>query len=289
MIFGVIGFGLSSDAFAKGGGQPKVTICHVDQETGEEKTISISNKAVSKHIANHLGDHLGECADEPEPFCEPNICDDNNECTIDVCDEAGDTCSNDVNEGVACGTAGTCDAGGVCVEPPLFCEPNICDDANECTIDVCDEAGDTCSNNIDEGTACGTAGTCDAGGQCVEPFCGDGNVDAGETCDDAGDNGKPGFCNATCDGIEPTVTCQSASDDFAVPITECPDYQCIFDASNLFAEQSATCTGDAFGIPEQCFNDGAGPFADCLDTTVALNDVNACIASWSTAVEACAF
>jgi len=67
LIFGVIGFGLSSDAFAKGQGQPKVTICHVDQETGEEKTISISNKAVSKHLANHIGDHLGECVDEPEP------------------------------------------------------------------------------------------------------------------------------------------------------------------------------------------------------------------------------
>jgi len=58
LIFGSLGFGLSSDdAFAKGQGQPKVTICHVDQETGEEKTISISNKAVSKHLANHIGDH----------------------------------------------------------------------------------------------------------------------------------------------------------------------------------------------------------------------------------------
>ena len=83
LILGAFTVGYSfDDAFAKGNGQPKVTICHVDQDTGEEKTITISNKAVDKHIANHIGDHLGECVDEPEPVCgngiiePPETCDD---------------------------------------------------------------------------------------------------------------------------------------------------------------------------------------------------------------------
>jgi len=145
LILGAFTVGYSfDDALAKGNGQPKVTICHVDQETGEKETITVSNKAVDKHKEKH-GDELGECVDEPEPFCELNDC----------------------------------------------------DDFNECTIDVCDEEGDSCSNTIDEGAACGTDGTCDAGGLCVEPFCGDGTLDAGEACDD-GNNANGDGCDSFC-------------------------------------------------------------------------------------------
>jgi len=35
--------------------------------------------------------------------------------------------------------------------------------------------------------------------------CGDGIVTDPETCDDGNDNGTPGFCNITCNGIEPAV------------------------------------------------------------------------------------
>ena len=66
LISGTLGYSINSlDVFASG--QPKVTICHVDQETGEEKTITISNKAVSKHLANHIGDHSGECEEPSTP------------------------------------------------------------------------------------------------------------------------------------------------------------------------------------------------------------------------------
>jgi len=64
LILGVLVSSLSiDDAFAKGDGQPKVTICHVDQDTGEKKTITISNKAVDKHKEKH-GDEEGPCVDE---------------------------------------------------------------------------------------------------------------------------------------------------------------------------------------------------------------------------------
>jgi len=174
------GIAFSQSALAKGdnNGQPKVTICHVDQETGEEKTISISNKALSKHLANHIGDHSGECVDEPEPpFCEPNICDDGNECTLDVCDEAGDSCSNNVNEGAACGTAGTCDAGGQCVEP-------FCGDGTQDAGEQCDDG------NNNNGDGCSASCT-------IEPFCGDGITKTGEQCDD-GNNTSGDGCTDSC-------------------------------------------------------------------------------------------
>jgi len=62
------GLAFSQSAFAGqggGGGQVKVTLCHVDQETGEEITITVGAPAVPAHL-NH-GDTLGPCGDEPEP------------------------------------------------------------------------------------------------------------------------------------------------------------------------------------------------------------------------------
>jgi len=60
VLFGSMAF--SESAFAAKGGQEKVTICHVDQETGEGKTITVGAPAVEKHLANHQGDHVGECS-----------------------------------------------------------------------------------------------------------------------------------------------------------------------------------------------------------------------------------
>jgi len=110
----------------------------------------------------------------PPPFCEPDKCKDNNECTIDTCNEITNTCSNDPDIGKACGIAGTCNSNAFCVEPPTpppppFCQPDVCNDNNECTIDTCDEASKTCSIVPDVGKDCGIAGVCDVNAICVEP------------------------------------------------------------------------------------------------------------------------
>ena len=62
------GLTFSQTAFAGdrgGGGQQKVTLCHVDQETGEEITITVGAPAVPAHLRH--GDTLGPCVEEPEP------------------------------------------------------------------------------------------------------------------------------------------------------------------------------------------------------------------------------
>jgi len=111
---------------------------------------------------------LGVCV-EPG-FCEGDPCNDGVSCTVDTCDEDTDSCENTPDDtlcdnGLFCDGSETCDAVNDCQDDT----PVECGDANECTVDVCDEDADTCSNDITEGAVCGVAGTCDAGGVCVEP------------------------------------------------------------------------------------------------------------------------
>jgi len=64
VLFGGLTF--SQSVFAGNNGQEKVTLCHVDQDTGEEITITVGAPAVPAHLAH--GDTLGECSEEP-PTC----------------------------------------------------------------------------------------------------------------------------------------------------------------------------------------------------------------------------
>ena len=83
------GLTFSQIAFANGNnGQEKVTICHVDQETGEEFTITVGAPAVPKHLANHQGDHLGPCVEEP-PTCSECVL--NAEAAFNECTGSGGT------------------------------------------------------------------------------------------------------------------------------------------------------------------------------------------------------
>ncbi len=66
ILLGGLAFSQSALAGGQGGGQQKVTLCHVDQETGEEITITVGAPAVPAHIAH--GDTLGACVEEP-PGC----------------------------------------------------------------------------------------------------------------------------------------------------------------------------------------------------------------------------
>ena len=70
VLFGGLTF--SQSAFA--GNDEKVTICHVDQKTGEQTTISVKEGPAAKHLNNHLGDYEGECvATCEECFIEVNL------------------------------------------------------------------------------------------------------------------------------------------------------------------------------------------------------------------------
>ena len=73
------------------------------------------------------------CSETSLDVCEGVDCDDNNECTYDVCDPATGACEH----------FGYCD----CVN---------CNDDNECTDDVCDLTTGVCTNRpLEDGTDCG--------------------------------------------------------------------------------------------------------------------------------------
>ena len=112
------GLAFSQSALAKGGGgQQKVTLCHVDQETGEEITITVGAPAVPAHLAH--GDTLGEC---PAPIC--NECFDIAETAFEECVEAG----------------GTTDECRVEVEPSLTECALVCEGTEEDKFDACLDA-----------------------------------------------------------------------------------------------------------------------------------------------------
>ena len=107
------------------------------------------------------------CSDT-QPECETGAdCNDDNECTYDVCESASRTCSNmSAEDDTACdfdGFPGLCKA-SICEDAKL-CEDVECDDDNECTYDVCDPATGTCDNiPLEDGRAC-------SGGACLDGAC----------------------------------------------------------------------------------------------------------------------
>jgi len=107
----------------------------------------------------------GVCEDAM--LCEGVECNDDNECTEDLCTPADGTCDNllvaDDRECDFDGFPGLCKA-GVC-EDAMLCEGIECDDDNECTEDVCVPADGTCDNSpVPDGTPCRDgASTCQSG------------------------------------------------------------------------------------------------------------------------------
>src|SRR5207247_38644 len=93
------------------------------------------------------------------------VCDDNNACTTDVCDQGTGVCSNTpitCNDNNAC-TTDTCNPATGCVFTPITCNDN-----NACTTDTCNPATGcvftpiTCNDN----NVC-TTDTCDPASGCV--------------------------------------------------------------------------------------------------------------------------
>ena len=99
-------------------------------------------------------------------------CNDGVSCTVDSCDENARTCSNAAqdslcDDGLFCNGTETCDAVNDCqagVAP--------CSDGNSCTIDNCNEAGDSCSYDaLPEFAACDDGSKCTIGDECTGGGC----------------------------------------------------------------------------------------------------------------------
>lgn len=237
----------------------------------------------------------------------PVNCNDNIACTVDACDEAGDTCTHTPNNAVCndaqfCNGVETCNAQTGCVAGTAV----NCNDNVACTVDACDEGGDTCThapNNAacDDGLFCTGTETCNAqtgcsssGDPCSGTFCDEQNNACGE-CSDNGD------CD---DGIACTVDtcnldmheCQHTANNAA-----CSDgvfcngaEVCVLgvgcqDVPDLVCDDGLACTQDSCSESQDrcvfspinsrcndanpCTDDACSPITGCINSR---DDTNVC-------------
>jgi hypothetical protein len=141
-------------------------------------------------------------------------CDDENVCTNDSCDEAGDECDN-VNNTISCDDGLFCTENDACSGGQCSGTARDCDDEDVCTDDACNEGTDTCDtlNNTapcDDGVFCNGADSC-AGGEC--------QAHAGDPCDGPGDADSD--CSETCDETANDCTGQDADESVCSDANNC--------------------------------------------------------------------
>lgn len=187
---------------------------------------------------------LGHCK---QGKCEPDVlfekdCNDNNPCTVDVCDE-GKGCIHEPITGGKCIGKNKCDVGECNEGKCVVYQGKACDDGNLCTNDICDpEKGcihealtgpicddqDACTieDRCEEGVCKGIPLNCDDGNICtsdgcdksigcfhdiaVNPcceggvaICDDSNPCTNDECDPVTFECKPVFNNSACDDSDP--------------------------------------------------------------------------------------
>ena len=179
-------------------------------------------------------------------------CDDNDPCTLDVCEDEGGTCAYFASPIAGCESDFStyeCKEDSDCalfLEGQGSCASALCDSAeNVCYVTVLAE-GDPC----DDGDTCTTGDQCNAEGDCI----GGGPAD----CDD-GDACTTEEC-VEGEGCQYTdVVC---NDDDACTIDSCGEEGCIFEPSDgpcddgdLCTEEDACTDGVCTGTPKDCADD----------------------------------
>ncbi len=122
-------------------------------------------------------------------------CEDNNACTIDLCDAVTGTCQHKPQDGQPCNDGNSCTDPDACAGDTCKGTVKNCDDGNPCTDDSCDPtkgcASQTTTKACTDGNACTVNDLCDGKGACLGT-----SMDAATVCND----NNP--CTAdTCDGL----------------------------------------------------------------------------------------
>ena len=195
---------------------------------------------------------------EAQPGCERAAdCNDQDDCTVDTCDPTSGTCSyTPAADGTSCdfgGTAGIC-MSGVCQEDR--CAEVECDDDNDCTHDLCNQADGTCSNMpLSDGTVCDFEGF---PGVCMDGVCEDAKLCEGVDCDDSND-----CTEDTCDRLD-------GSCDHTAKPDETP---CNNGAGTCGSGICGACTGEADAAVYECleFTDSDGQMHTGTDAATAIS------------------
>ena len=208
----------SASGGRRGHGHKKVELCHVPPgNPAGAHTIRVSVKAAKRYLRHNPGDSLGKC---PSGCASGDDCNDNNPCTVDVCDPATGACDNsgqvDCDDGNDC-TQNGCDPTVGCVASLILVD-SPCDDEDICTVgELCDAHG-ACGGGAPVPNCCSSAADCDDGDACTGDHCTTGNVclhtndvvcNAGD-CEVAICNPSTGQCETTMESCptDPTDLCK---------------------------------------------------------------------------------
>src|SRR5205085_2036315 len=199
----------------------------------------------------------------PTTGCQPGTppnCNDGVVCTADACDETHDTCAHTPSN-ASCSDGQFCDGTETC-SPSKGCQPGTppnCNDGVVCTVDLCDEAHDRCTNTENDSLCsdnmfCDGIESCNALTGCKEgtpPNCAD-NVDCTQD-----------FCDETthsCGHLEHDERCSDGL--FCNGAERCDDmFGCLFGVPPICSD-NFTCTTDT------CSED--------MDKCVHVGDTTAC-------------
>lgn len=197
------------------------------------------------------------------PSCSAALCDDNNACTTDFCDSAGQCAHSTMScsDGNEC-TTDSCNPATGCtftaVAPGTLCRT----DDNKCTNDVCSTNGQ-CSHpplSCDDGNSC-TADSCDPVSGCINKA-----VQPGSSCATDGDECTDDICNSAGVCTHAAKTCDDHN--------ECTENKCIPSSGCSFQplSPSASCASDG----DACTSDFCDGHGACTHLGINCDDSNEC-------------
>ncbi|MCB9737641.1 MAG: hypothetical protein H6747_00060 [Deltaproteobacteria bacterium] len=239
-------------------------------------------------------------------------CDDDNPCTIDVCDAKSGKCTALLDNNLKCDDGDPCTEGDKCLDGVCKAAQLKCDDGNPCTIDGCDGQGG-CKNvlepnkDCDDGDACTVIDRCDFNGKCAGKAkdCDDGNKCTsagcnkgvcviqpltGEPCNDGNACTEKDRCDNKGDCIADVVNCDDGNPctKIAGPCstvngcTVVPNDGIACNDGSLCTIADKCASGECKGVNlpcddgNVCTNDSCDPKKGCVNAQNTCDDSNDC-------------
>ena len=197
-------------------------------------------------------------------------CDDNNDCTVDLCKVEGDQwkCEHQPIDGAGCDDGDPCTLGGICVAGVCAQQQPKCtdNDDNPCNNPTCDPYTGECKPAQTNGYPCNDGNACTIGDTCQDLVC---NSGAPKSCND-GNLCTDDFCD-TDTGCLHDNNVSPCDDGNAATVGDiCADGQCKPGAA-IVCNDDNPCTADSPHPVKGCeYTPAPGPCSD--DDVCTVND-----------------